>query len=310
MTSILALPYLSQVDGPGAGNFVNDCGPACVAMLVHGAQAATPTIADVFRATGAGAKDYTGSGQLAKAAKKWNIGLDGRFWTLQSMKASLDAGFPIIGLVHYGAFSATGKTESKFKGGHWLLIVGHSPGPSPTIIVHDPLWKQAGGRYLSWPEALFWNAWEQNRIDKNSPFFGIACNRAYGFATDISNPASPVPQNPEVWGVGTVLGTLRLRHHPPNGDTILFLKAGDTVDVLEPKRDGWWHVRTVAAEGWCGGSYVSVIEKPPALPPVPAPAPTLPQFDGLPDAEKWRLVRLMLVQTGIVGQDGSVLRSS
>lgn len=310
MTAV-TLPYLSQVNGPGAGNFVNDCGPACVAMLIHGLGVASkkPSIADVFRATGAGVNDFTNGGQLTRAAAKWGLALKPRFWGLDSARASILAGRPLIALVHYGAFSSLGRTQSSFKGGHFLLVVGTA---DEKIIVHDPLWRDQGGRYLVWEESIFYNAWEQAKLDFQNPsFWGLAADHVYPTsAAPLPNEPPVMVPNPAVWGIGIALTPLKLRHHAPDGDVLYYLAPGDTVEVLEPMKGGFYHVRFNGKEGWCGGNanYITVNQNPPLPPPAPVPTPTLPQYDLLTSDEKFALLEVLLMKEGIVAQDGSVLQ--
>jgi hypothetical protein len=180
-----------------------------------------------------------------------------------------------------------------------------------SVVVHDPLWKGVGGRLKAWPSDIFYTAWKQSSLDKNPAFWGlITTNATYAKlpAGTPSVPAIPLPQNPNVWGTGIVLASaLRLRHHVPDGQTILYLKAGDTVDVLEPKKDGWYHVSYNGIEGWCGGgeAYITVIQAPPSSP-TPPPT-TLRKFDDLSQTEKNDLLEKLLVKDGIVNAEGRVL---
>jgi hypothetical protein len=276
-------------------------------MLLHGV-AKTPTIADVYKATGVVGDKYTTGGQLIKAASKWGLAMSGKYFSLETLRQELDSGRGIIPLIHYGTFSSLGKTESPFRGPHFLVISGYD---QSSVIVHDPLWRGIGGRFKAWPNDIFYSAWEQSKLDKNPAFWGlITANATY---TKLppgtpSAPAIPIFQNPNVWGTGIVLtSALRLRHHPIDGQTILYLKAGDTVDILEPKRDGWLHVSYNGIEGWCGGNpaYITAIQAPP-ITPTPPPS-TLRKFDDLTQAEKNDLLEKLLVKEGLVNSEGRIL---
>lgn len=307
---IIKLPYVSQRDGPGAGDFANDCGPASLAMFIYGAKVQRPTVSDIYRATGVVGDKYINGGQLIRAGNKWAIPLYGKYFSMDSMKAMMDAGHPIIALVHYGTFSSLGKTESSFKGPHFLNIVGYE---NSDVIVHDPLWRGEGGKYLRWPESVFYRAWEESRLDGNPKFWGLTTHLMYPHADDVdTKPSVPVPQDPDAWGVAIVGGSLnvsvlRLRHHPPNGPTIAYMKAGTLVDVLEDQKNGWWHIRYGEIEGWAGGGGLTVIPKPPAEPEPPDPPQTAKVFLDMPDAEKWKIVQGALIEMGVVGVDGTVL---
>lgn len=302
---LLDIPYLSQVDGPGAGNFRNDCGPASVAMLLHGV-GKTPTIADVYKATGVVGDQYTTGSQLIKAAAKWGLAIAGKYQTMEGLRADIRIGIPFLALVHYGAFSSLGKTESPFRGPHFLDVVGFD---DKNIVVHDPLWSGQGGRYLSWPNDIFYNAWEQSRLDGNPKFWGLRpTNVTFGLVGGDGTPAIPVPQDPRYWGIGIVTASaLRLRHHAPNGPTITYLANGAQVSILEPAKDGWLHIMYNGVEGWCGANpaFITVIQNPP-LPPL-APPTAAPLFKDLPLDDKMKLLEALLISEGRLTADGHLL---
>lgn len=302
---LLNIPYLSQIDGPGAGSFRNDCGPACVAMFLWGIHKQVQ-ISDVYKATGAQGDSYTSGGQLIKAAAKWGMALAGKYHSMDTLTQYLDKGVPYVALVHYGTFSSLGKTESQFRGPHFLNVVGHD---AANIIVHDPLWKKTGGKYKAWPKDIFYNAWEQSRLDGNPKFWGLTVvNYTFPVGADNPSPAVPVDQDPRYWGVGIVTtGSLRLRHHAPDGETLYYLKAGDQVNILEPKKDGWYHVLFGSYEGWCGGNpaYITAIQNPPRE---PVPPPTqAPLFKDLPIDDKMKLIEQHLIAEGLLTSEGRLL---
>lgn len=309
--SILKIPYVSQITGPGAGGFANDCGPACVTMFITG-KSKRATVGEVYQATGVKKDQYINGGQLVKAAAKWGIPLRSMYFDLAKARAFIDQGRPLIALVRYGTFSSLGKTESKFRDAHFLNVVGYK---DKSIIVHDPLWRGNGGLYLEWSDHIFYQAWHDARLTaggRNPSFWGLLCDTPFEIqGAPVGSQPGLQPQDPDVWGTAIILAhALRLRHHAPNGETIAYLTQGMTVDVLEPKKDGWYHVRWQGVEGWCGGNpaYITVTQRPPTEPPVPDPDPAAKKFMELPESERWGLVQTYLVDQGVLGKDGFVLK--
>jgi len=165
MPVLLDLAYKSQFD-PDAAASRNDCGPACVAMLVNGLGIAATTDA-VFHRTGAAADGYVSMAQLMRAGESYGVPLDFRQgWGLAQLHAALDEARPAIALVHYGVFSALdGSTQSRFAGPHFVLVVGYD---AEAVVVHDPLWtgsRRQEGAYKRWANAVWLDAWGQCHLD-------------------------------------------------------------------------------------------------------------------------------------------------
>lgn len=298
---------MSQITGPGAGGFANDCGPASLAMFIHG-KGKFPSVADIYHATGVERDQYINGGQLVRAAANWGIALRSMYWDMDKMRQSIDTGKPLIALVHYGTFSKLGRTESSFRGPHFFSVVGYKDGK---IVVHDPLWSGEGGKYLEWTDHVFHTAWDDARHDGGNPaFWGLRCEAQFDALDDETGAEPPdMPDKPEVWGTGIVIAqALYLRHHP-GGRVITALRQGTTVDVLGPKENGWYHVRWEGVEGWCGGNprYIRVNQAPPTPPTPPDPDPGTKKFMELPESERWKIVRDHLVDQGIVSRDGYIL---
>lgn len=306
MERVLQIPYISQIDGPGAGGFANDCGPASVAMFIHG-KGKTPSVAEVYHATGVVKDQYINGGQLIRAAAKWGIPLQSMYFDLDKARSFIDSGRPLIALVHYGTFFKTGRTHSSFKGAHFLNVVGYKPGQ---IIVHDPLWPNAGGAYLAWTDHQFYQAWDDARLDGNSAFWGLLCDVRFSeVGVPIGSQPLPQPPKPDVWGTGIVIANALYLRHNPGGKIITGLRGGMTVEVLEPKKDGWYHVRWEGVEGWCGGnpSYIRVTQAPTAPPPLPTPLPQTDKFSRVSEARRWKIVEDYLIAQGVLGKDGYIL---
>jgi hypothetical protein len=170
MSVLLNITYKSQYD-PDAAVSRNDCGPACLAMLVN-ALGVTATTDAVFRRTGASADGYISMAQLMRAAESYRAPLEFRKdWGLPQLRAVLDLARPAIALVHYGAFSEVQpgvSTQNQFKGPHFVLVVGCD---EQSVVVHDPLWtgsRRNEGAFKRWPNAVWLNAWSRCHEDHDT----------------------------------------------------------------------------------------------------------------------------------------------
>ena len=167
MTTLLHLVYKSQYD-PDAALSRNDCGPACLAMLLSGLGIAASTDA-VFQHCGARPEAYVSMAQLLRAGEHYGAPLEFRAGCgLGALRGWLDQGRPLIALVHYGAFSelAPGvSTQSRFTGPHFVLVVGYD---AHSVVVHDPLWtgeRRSEGAFRRWPNAVWEQAWGSCHTD-------------------------------------------------------------------------------------------------------------------------------------------------
>lgn len=177
---ISAIPYKSQYD-PDAEEFRNDCGPACLAMVLNGFGVNVSTNA-VYRKTGAKANNYVSISQLMRAALSYDLPFDYFYdWTIEDLKASVQAGKPAIALVHYGGWSQINpgiSTQNTFQGPHFVVVLGYD---DEYIYVNDPLWKEARrseGYRKAWTYAQFDTAWGSNHEDRNRDRSGIVATRA------------------------------------------------------------------------------------------------------------------------------------
>lgn len=161
MATLLNLAHKSQYD-PDAAASRNDCGPACLAMLLNGLGVAATTDA-VFQRTGAAADGYVSMAQLMRVGESYGAPLEFRKgWKLGDLRARIDLARPMIALVHYGAFSELEpgvSTQSPFRGPHFVLVVGYD---DDSVVVNDPLWtgpRREEGAFRRWPNAVWAQAW-------------------------------------------------------------------------------------------------------------------------------------------------------
>jgi hypothetical protein len=149
---VLPAPYLSQWS-PTAQYAPGDCGPACLAMAVHLLTDERPTVDEVSQAAGMkpGAQ-WTNFSHIAKAGRQYDL-VTNYVRPLKSERIieEIQDGNPIIALVKYDLLSTpdSPNQDIKFKGAHFVLIVGIQIGPQekhpvgagsprPSIIFHDP----------------------------------------------------------------------------------------------------------------------------------------------------------------------------
>lgn len=179
-TIIPSIPYKSQYD-PDADEFRNDCGPACLAMILNGYGISASTNA-VYRRTGAIANYYVSVSQLMRASQSYGVGFDYFYnWTVSRLVEAVQAGQPAIVLVHYGAWSQLlpgVSTQNTFEGPHFVAVVGAD---EERIFVNDPLWKDTRrnqGCRKSWTHSQFYSAWSNSHLDKNRDCSGIVVQKA------------------------------------------------------------------------------------------------------------------------------------
>jgi ABC-type bacteriocin/lantibiotic exporter with double-glycine peptidase domain len=159
------VPDVSTDDYSGS-----DCGPACVAMWL-GFSGKQVTVDQVSEAAGlpAGYR-YTLGAHLIVAAKVLGLRL-ARVTNITTnlIKGLIDAGTPLIVLVHYGSLPR--RFDPKFTKGHWIIITGYT---DQRVIYNDPYWPDEAGRAIdmSWTELE--KALSDCALDGNTPRQGLA----------------------------------------------------------------------------------------------------------------------------------------
>jgi hypothetical protein len=191
-----SIPYKSQYD-PDADEGRNDCGPASIAMLLHGFGINASTNA-VFRKTGAKSNQYVSIGQLMRAATSYGIAFDYFYnWSIPQLIDGLQRGKAIMTLVHYGAWSQINpgiSTQNPFKGPHFVAVIGAD---EENIYVNDPLWtgvRRGDGFRRAWTHAEFFEAWSSNDLDGNRDCSGIISQRSIATEPYGSGTWTPVPE--------------------------------------------------------------------------------------------------------------------
>lgn len=174
---IINLPYIPQW-GPSADQRPGDCGPACVAMIVHGLTQYRPTVDDTASTCGQPIGDdpgsrYTNHSQLIKGANYYKIKLVSRSkyrppqLTLKYLSNQAKKGLPSIALIHYGVLrnetnpipGIVHNQDQNYDRGHWVVFLGRTLSSSKGgIYIHDPdFWGErqhdGGNRFI--PETAF-----------------------------------------------------------------------------------------------------------------------------------------------------------
>jgi uncharacterized protein YvpB len=190
---IPSIPYKSQYD-PDANVFRNDCGPACLAMLLNafGYSASTNV---VYAKTGAKPNNYVSVAQLMRVALSYNVPFDYYArWSLDQLLDAIHKGKGIVALVHYGAWSQINpgiSTQNKFEGPHFVVVVGAD---DDHIFINDPLWKEmrrSQGFRKAWTKNQFMEAWSRNQEDGNTPCCGLVSQQSLPTAPYSSGAWAP-----------------------------------------------------------------------------------------------------------------------
>lgn len=193
---IASIPYKSQYD-PDANEFRNDCGPACLAMVLGGYGISASTNS-VHRRTGVQGDRYVSITQLTNAASTYGVMFDYFYaWNVPQLIQTVRTGKPVIALVHYGAWSQMNpgiSTQNAFQGPHFVVIVGAD---DRMIYVNDPLWKEerrAQGFRKAWTHAQFLAAWSSCHLDGNRDCSGIVAQQPLPTAPFGRSEPAPLAQ--------------------------------------------------------------------------------------------------------------------
>ena len=151
----LEVPWVTQLQYPI--NFANDCGHACVSMVIrYHISGFTATVADLYKLPHKNANGTTDQFHLRDIAKEATGGkLQLRTFQREEPVASdfeilknrVKARHPVILLVRYSSLKFSNPSGGNFL--HWLVVVGYT---GNILYVHDPLWatESAGaGRTIS-----------------------------------------------------------------------------------------------------------------------------------------------------------------
>lgn len=153
----LNIPYIPQI-GEGADKHQNDCGAACGAMLVSGYKDSKITPDDFYYKTGVTSDQFLSFGAVKYVLGSYGITTEYQAGlTPGTLYEILASKRPVICLILYSELVKAGLTTSKFQGFHFVVAVGITVN---RVIIHDPLYDGAGGKFRMIPFDVFFSAWK------------------------------------------------------------------------------------------------------------------------------------------------------
>lgn len=186
-TTLLNVPYVSQ-KAPGSNAHYNDCGPACMSMILKAYNLANNlTVDELYDAINPTSDVGLSAGDIM--SKMAGIGLKAS-WTVFASQIplfeTLHTGKPVIALIHYGPLVKKGYTQYKnFLNGHFVVLAGMD---IANIFIQDPD-RDDGMTVTAIPIDIFWEAWGKCNLDNGNPnYCGIVPDIAI---TDLSQLAQP-----------------------------------------------------------------------------------------------------------------------
>jgi predicted double-glycine peptidase len=161
MTYVLPVPFVSQL-GAGADDHGNDCGAACVLMLLRAyacAGSSVLTVNQVYDGMNKTDDIFLSAGDLLSYMSARGLSTDWRSnMDISNIFADLVNGRPSISLIWYKPLVDAGLTEKKnFTGSHFVVTVGidgrdvyildpYTTAGNPVAIPH-PIWIKAWTGY-------------------------------------------------------------------------------------------------------------------------------------------------------------------
>jgi uncharacterized protein YvpB len=267
---MLNVPFIPQW-GVGANRAVNDCGVACVAMLLsYYGKLGGRTVDMLTRQTGLASSD---SGllpmQLVVLASRYGLPLKvNAGTTLDQIRAEIDAGRPVIALVSYryilGRLDQADSVPGKDL--HFFVILGYD---DTHFIANDPdTWVdyERYGHNDMIPVTELDKAITGASYHNQSVFVGevvmTPLEQAKSLAAQLGAVLNTVKEAPVVQLPPTTpmfVTDIGVRGRAGPGLTYAILKlfqTGDQVGVLE-ETNGWKHVLT-PVDCWISSQYLSV----------------------------------------------------
>lgn len=262
---MLDVPYHSQEE-QDAKHFANDCGPACVSMILEWAGKGRIAVDELSSKTSLGrGDDGVGPSGLAILLQKYGIDAEARADVpLDEIQNEVNGNArPVIALVLYGAIPQRQNLPDRF-GGHYVVVVGVD---NQTVYVNDPdFWgsQMARGKGLAISRRDFIYAMSKATIPGGAIFVkAMAAEEA---------PSDREPRLVEraiAPGPAYVTADGLWLRRTPGGDRVQMLDHFERLTILnEPPVRGalngvertWVKVRTANGDGWCAEQYLEVGE--------------------------------------------------
>lgn len=146
----------------------NDCGAACVSMLVS--KPIEAVLADIKQPKDEELhmEDILTSMRMAHLPHE-----HARPLHLPLLRQSLVQGWPSIVLVNYGRLPKALKAADYNKN-HFVVVTGFTP---EGFLVHDPLWPDAHGAWQAWPDSVLGEAMAM--VSRAMPMQGVIVKRPF-----------------------------------------------------------------------------------------------------------------------------------
>jgi len=200
MGTKLLVPYKSQV-GPNAGYSHNDCGPACVAMML--AAAGTDVTIDSMYTNGPAANllqtGLVAVQTLVQLAAAYGVTLKrhnaSSGLTLDGLRQFIDEGRPALMLIDYRPIVVAGLNSITTTGyfGHFAVAVGYE---GDDFLIHDPYHKQEKGGYFVWSSEVLESCWNHG-YGSSGNYYARVCLVPPTRIAEPEQPAYPVPEDVE-----------------------------------------------------------------------------------------------------------------
>ena len=158
---LLTIPYLSQIDGQGAKDYRNDCGPACCWMLLKGYDrlASDESVDSLYQSVVKSGDRFTSWMENITILRTHGLYPHYRWrMKINDIEEHLSRGYAVMALINYGVLKDHISTYSSFSGNHFLLVIGVD---DENFILHDPLWKSDDGKNLYVNKSVFEKAWSE-----------------------------------------------------------------------------------------------------------------------------------------------------
>jgi hypothetical protein len=167
---LLPIPYRSQKDADAQGKN-NDCGPACIAMILS-ARGVPARIDDIYAASGVATDKPLSILELRKAAQKFGLTMTSRRPnSIEDLRSFIDQGIPPVALIKYKYLPD--RQGQSTTGGHFVLVVGYDDA-TQQVYIHDPYYwppRRQEGAFHVYSEATWNEAWGRCHEDGNSDFW-------------------------------------------------------------------------------------------------------------------------------------------
>lgn len=168
--TVLQVPYKSQMAAT-AGYSNNDCGPACLAMMI-GATGNDVTVDSLYQHPSIrGVTGLLSITTLQAVGKAYGMPLTFARLNPDTLRQKIDSGRPVFLLVDYRPIVVANLNCVPTSGwyGHFVVAVGYD---TTSFVVHDPYCKGNDGAYRHWPNDVFLKCWADGHAAEGNHYTG------------------------------------------------------------------------------------------------------------------------------------------